>query len=327
MIKAIFHANEIKPSDKRILLELPKNFAPEEEAPDEAAAEPAYEGPTVEDLRKEAEEWRANFELEKEKSIAAAKEEADRIVREAEAAASEQARQKTEEADAALQKARDEAAAIEAEAKENAARIEEDARQAMEAQKKEAYDAGFADGREAGFESGKEEASRLIDRLHAMIEGVLERRQKILDETEQQIVDLVLLMARKVVKAISESSKNVVASNVIQALKKLKGKHAVTLRVNLKDQAFVSTHIKDFISAVETASSISVAEDSSVDPGGCIVETDFGEVDARIMSQLDELEEKILEISPLRSRQRLSPASQSQQGRPPASLAPSSMKE
>ena len=42
-------------------------------------------------------------------------------------------------------------------------------------------------------------------------------------------------------------------------------------------------------------------EDSSVERGGCIVETDFGAIDARISSQLAELEEKILEISPIKS--------------------------
>ena len=42
-------------------------------------------------------------------------------------------------------------------------------------------------------------------------------------------------------------------------------------------------------------------EDSTVEKGGCIVETDFGEIDATIHSQLHELEEKILEVSPIKS--------------------------
>ena len=51
-------------------------------------------------------------------------------------------------------------------------------------------------------------------------------------------------------------------------------------------------------------SGITVVEDSSVDKGGCIVETDFGAIDARISSQLSELENKILEISPLKTIQK-----------------------
>jgi len=53
--------------------------------------------------------------------------------------------------------------------------------------------------------------------------------------------------------------------------------------------------------AVESIKNITVAEDSSVEKGGCIVETDFGAIDARISSQLNELEQKILEISPIKT--------------------------
>ena len=51
-----------------------------------------------------------------------------------------------------------------------------------------------------------------------------------------------------------------------------------------------------------------MVEDSSVDSGGCIIETDFGEIDARISSQLAELEAKILEISPIKSKMKSSAA-------------------
>ena len=87
----------------------------------------------------------------------------------------------------------------------------------------------------------------------------------------------------------------------MQALKKVKGRGDVTLRVNLADVKLTTDHTKDFISQVENIKNISVVEDSSVDRGGCIVETDFGAIDARIASQLAELETKILEISPIKS--------------------------
>ena len=38
-----------------------------------------------------------------------------------------------------------------------------------------------------------------------------------------------------------------------------------------------------------------------MDKVGCIVETDFGAIDARIASQLGELESKVLEISPVKT--------------------------
>ena len=53
---------------------------------------------------------------------------------------------------------------------------------------------------------------------------------------------------------------------------------------------------------MENVKNISVIEDSTVDQGGCIIETDFGEIDAKISSQLNELEQRILEVSPIRSK-------------------------
>ena len=304
MAKAVFHPGEIVPSSEKVFLELAREFPPEEDDVAEAVeAEPVYEGPTIDDLKKQAEDWQADFERKKQVAIAEARDEAERIIKDAEAAAFEDVQRKTNEAQVELQKARDEAAAIEEQARETAAKIEEDARAAMETEKKEAYNAGLASGREEGYQTGKEEVSRLIDRLHAMHEGIIEKRLEILNETEQQIVDLVLLMTRKVVKVVSENNKTVIAANVVQALKKLRGKCDVTLRVNLKDETFATEHVKDFIAAVENVQSLKVVEDSSVDAGGCIVETDFGEIDARIVSQLDELEQKVLEISPIKTRQ------------------------
>ena len=53
---------------------------------------------------------------------------------------------------------------------------------------------------------------------------------------------------------------------------------------------------------VEGVKSIKILEDSTVDKGGCIIETDFGSIDARISSQLHEIEEKILELMPIQSK-------------------------
>ena len=68
-------------------------------------------------------------------------------------------------------------------------------------------------------------------------------------------------------------------SNVLAALKKVKGRCEVTLRVNLEDVKLTTEHIDDFIKRVENIRGITVVEDSTVEKDGCIVETDFGAID------------------------------------------------
>ena len=62
-----------------------------------------------------------------------------------------------------------------------------------------------------------------------------------------------------------------------------------------------TAHVDEFIKRIENVNGINIIEDSTVDKGGCIVETDFGAIDARISSQLAELETKIMEVSPVKS--------------------------
>ncbi len=301
MGKNVFRANEVKLTNELVQLHLSKSFVQEE--PEEDIVEiPEYEGPTADDLRREAEQWKVRWEVEKEDIIEAAHEQARTIVADAEKAAFEEVKRKTDQAQVLRQEAQDEADTLLDKARRDAESILAEAKTRVEEQEKSGYDEGFKKGREEGFREGNIEAQRLIDRLHVIIERTMDKRQEILSETEQQIVDLVLLMTRKIVKVISENQRNVVVSNVVQALRKVKGRGDVIVRVNLNDVGMTSQHTKDFLSAAENVKNITVVEDSTIDRGGCVVETDFGAIDARIVSQLNELEQRILEVSPIKTR-------------------------
>ena len=300
MAKTVFRPFEIKTIDEKVMFKLPHNFEPEvEEVP--VIEEPVYEGPTAEDLRREAEEFKVQWEAEKQQMLAQAQAQAEEIIANAEKSAFEEVKRQTDQLQIVKTTAETEAAEILRKAQEESATMIADAEAQKQKIRDEAYSAGFTEGQEKGFAEGNMEAQRLIDRLHVMLDRIMDKREEILEGTEQQIVELVLLMTRKVVKIISENQRNVVMSNVLQALRKVKGRGDVTVRVNLADVKLTTEHTKEFMDAVENIQNISIVEDSTIDRGGCIVETDFGAIDARISSQLAELEQKILEISPIKS--------------------------
>ena len=308
MAKAVYRPEEITISRDRVVLDAPQAFElawlqpPAETGTETAEASEVYLGPTVEDLRREADEFRARWDAEKAAMIAAAREEAARIVKEAEETAFQEVKRKTEQAQAEKCKAEKEAERLVAEAEQKAADIETDAQAEFDDRRRDAETEGFETGHEEGFSEGKAEVERLIERTHTVLERAQSKRAEIISETEQQLIDLVLLIARKVVKSITDSQRTVIVQNVAQALRKVKARGKILVRVNMTDLKLTTEHIKDFIKMMEGVEGIQVAEDSSVDPGGCIIETDFGEIDARISSQLAELEARILEISPIRGK-------------------------
>ncbi|MCR5252363.1 MAG: flagellar assembly protein FliH [Treponema sp.] len=299
MAKTVFRPGEAKELEKKMVLPLFKDYTPVEEEPE--VEEEVYEGPTVEDLKREAEEFKAQWEQEKQQMENDAQLKAEAIIKKAEDAAFEEVQRQTNSAAEIKAKAESDAQEILTKARTDAEQIIAEAEAKKSQLETEAHENGFEAGRKAGYEDGVAEVNRLIERMHKMVESVMQRREEILSETESQIVELVILMARKVIKILSESQKNVVMANTLAALKKVKTRGKVTLRVNLEEVKLTTDHIQEFIQHVENIEAIKVLEDSSVEKGGCIVETDFGAIDARISSQLTELENKILEVSPLKT--------------------------
>jgi flagellar assembly protein FliH len=308
MAKAVFRPGEVIVRDSTVFLEPPGSFSEPEypapgEEPDISAMIEEYSGPTAEELRREAEDFKVRWEAEKDAMLRAARQEADAVVKEAEERAAAETERCRGEAEEIKRTAESEAERVIAGAAQKAEEIALSARTAFEDDRKKAETEGREAGREAGFAEGRAEVLRLVERTHTVLERAQNKRAEILEETEQQVIDLVLLIARKVIKTVSESQRTVVISNVAQALKKLKTISGnVLIRVNLADVNLTTEHIKDFIKIAEGAKGIQVVEDSTVDAGGCVIETDFGEINARISSQLAELEDKILAMSPIKGR-------------------------
>lgn len=299
MAKTVFRPNEIKAKPGEVTLKLIHDYSPVEEV-EEAPVE-EYAGPTPDDLRREAEAFKAGWEIEKKRMLEIAQASADDIVKKAEEAAFAEVKRQTDQAQIIKSDAEQAASKIIEDAKLEAERIIQEANVEKENIKTTAHQDGYKEGHEQGFLEGQNEVNRLVERVHKIVESVMVRREEILCETEQQIVELVLLMTRKVVKIISENQKTVVLSNVLAALKKIRTRGNITLRVNTEDLKLTTAHVDEFIKRIENVNGISVIEDSAVDKGGCIVETDFGAIDARISSQLAELENKIMEISPVKN--------------------------
>jgi flagellar assembly protein FliH len=312
MARHVFRAGELRTSGGTVVLKAPYSFEAEEPTELEELDVPEiYSGPTADELRAEAEAFKQSWEVEKESLRTAAKQEAEQILNRAREEAEAAIARKEAECQTLRGSAEAEAAKTIADAERRAKELLEDSDQKYMSGKQAAEDSGREEGRKEGYADGKAEADRLVARIHTMLERVQDRRQQILDEAEQQIVDLALLVARKVVKAlVTTDREEIVRANVSAALRKVRSRGIVTIKVNLADLDVTTEHKEEFVRLIETQAAgsgevdLHIHEDSSIDPGGCVVETDFGEIDARINAQLSEIENRILEVSPLKqSRQ------------------------
>ncbi|MBN2652347.1 MAG: flagellar assembly protein FliH [Spirochaetales bacterium] len=297
MAKRVFKFGELTLESNNVLLEAP--FKPKKEEVKEQEEVVQYTGPTIEELQAEVDRFKEDWEIEKNQLIEKSRLEAEAIVQKAQSDEEEILEEAKLVASQLVKEAEEKKASTIDEATKEAERILNDANQKETHLLAEFREKGHNEGYEEGFSKGKDDASRVLNKLQSILSAVVDRRNSILKETEEEIIDLVLQMTGKIVKTISETQKGVVIENIRAALKKLKSKTNIVIRVNTNDLGLTKEHAEEFIDSIENVKNVSVVEDALVDIGGCIIETDHGEIDARIKSQLRQMEKAILDVVPI----------------------------
>lgn len=156
---------------------------------------------------------------------------------------------------------------------------------------------GLRIGQDEGFEVGEEEATRLIHQMKEIISNAEHKRENIVKEAEEDIIELAILVAKKIVKDDLKIDKEVVVRNVKESLKKVSERDEITIKVNLVDLKLTEAHREEFLKDVSGVKKIHIKDDPTIEPGGCKIETDFGSVDAGISTQIEEIKKSLQEIA------------------------------
>jgi flagellar assembly protein FliH len=305
MTKLVFKPVEIHRLGKEIKVDLPDSYkkAVEEEEDEELddAGRPVdiYQGPSIEEMEEELENYRKEIESESEKILNEAKERALQIEENGRNIAFQQLAEAREKIKQELEGARQDAQREKDTAKFDAERMIKDAELQIIEIEHESREKGYKAGREAGFKDGQAEVTRLIDRLGTIVSHAVDVREEIIKSSEKQMVNIILTVCRKVIKDEIGERKDVVLNNIRAALQKIKGRDRVDIRVNFADLELTTSNKDELIKMLESLKKVNVYEDSRVDRGGVIITTDVGEIDARVSTQLDEIEEAIRNAEPL----------------------------
>jgi flagellar biosynthesis/type III secretory pathway protein FliH len=71
------------------------------------------------------------------------------------------------------------------------------------------------------------------------------------------------------------------------ALQMARGQECIKIKANPVDGETARNLLHEEIQDTDAVDKVEVVADKSIDPGGCLIETDFGNIDARIEQQLN----------------------------------------
>jgi flagellar assembly protein FliH len=178
-----------------------------------------------------------------------------------------------------LQTARAEAQRIVADAQARAAEIE---RAARERGRAEAHALAQAELNQA--------AEDLRARLSDSLSELAGLRAQMVARTEQDMVRLALEIAKKIVRREVKVDHEVALTLARVALTRINSRASATIRLHPDDYDYVREHRE----RLDTDSALEIVEDRSIGVGGCIVQSELGEIDARIEQQFAEIEKDFL---------------------------------
>ena len=258
-----------------------------------------YQGPSIDEIEQELERYRQETEEQVRQLLSDAQAKADKIVEEGKTRAFQLIQDSKEKVKIEEDTGKAKADQILDRAKLEVERMIKEAEMKVAEIEHEAYQRGYDAGREVGFKKGQAEVRRLIDRLGTIVGKAIDIREDIIQASEKQMVEMILIIARKVIKDEIVERKEIVLNNIREALKRIKDRDRVDIRVNFSDLEITTAHKDELIKLMESLRKVNIYEDSRIDRGGVIIETDVGAIDARISTQLKEIEEAIRNAEPI----------------------------
>jgi type III secretion protein L len=163
---------------------------------------------------------------------------------------------------------------------------QERARQIIEEAERQ-RDAIREQARQEGIEQGLTEWNRILNQAR-------QRSEELVKGWEDTMLRLSIRVAEKIVGEQLRLHPDTIVEIVREVLKNIRpGKH-LSIQVNQAEAPQVRARIDRLKEALGSSSEIEIVASASVPPGGCVIESELGIIDARLETQLKCLEDALV---------------------------------
>lgn len=195
-------------------------------------------------------------------------------------------------------------------AREEASRILQKARDEAETARSRGFEQGHVEGYQKGHEAGviegalvgrdqaqkehTEQIQQLFETLDATLRSIEADRGGLERRASSEITQLALAISDKVCKRAGTFNPEICVANVESALKLVLRSHDIRIAVHPDTFSHVQRMLPTFERKWPALKHTELIEDETVTPGGCVVSTAGGLVDADLETQLQRLAEDLV---------------------------------
>jgi flagellar biosynthesis/type III secretory pathway protein FliH len=140
--------------------------------------------------------------------------------------------------------------------------------------------------RAAGYARGHAEGTAQAARE---LLGIATARDGALREQERQLRELALILAGKLTAHAFEHEPAAIQGLIEPLLTRVRRARKVVIRAEPEAALFLRERLAQLAAAAELDGALEVVSDPAIERGGCVIESDLGELDARLHTRMDEL--------------------------------------
>lgn len=159
--------------------------------------------------------------------------------------------------------------------------------------KKEVYDKAFSEGVRGGRNQEKKKLSMAIESVAKLIKDLKILKDEFFENSEKEIIDLIFLIAKKVIHREVDTSREIIVSVLRDTIKNVRDREGVKIRLNSKDYHYIMETSPDFLSKFCDIKNTLIEEDEEIRQGGAVIETHSEEIDATLDQQLNRIKAKL----------------------------------
>lgn len=141
----------------------------------------------------------------------------------------------------------------------------------------------------------KKTTLKVIVQLESLMENIRKEFFNLQQRSEEIVIRFTLAVAEQILRREVILDNTVVLQQIKEGLRRVLGVDHIKVRVNPIDEAMVREHRASVASGSDSLRDMLIEADEKVERGGCILESDSGNVDVRISTQLKKIESALLE--------------------------------
>lgn len=162
----------------------------------------------------------------------------------------------------------------------------------------QAYQLGLDEGRDQAFKQHEAELLERMSRLDQLTHSLANLKPDLVAFNESHLVRLAFYIARRIAMTEISTKPETILQVMNEAIASAQTEENVTIRISPDDYRFIES-IKETIGKdLEAIRKAKIEESPEITSGGCIVATNYGDVDARVEQRIEKLWESLSEKLP-----------------------------